>query len=94
MELILEKSFLKELKRCPLFLQKQVDSLLESIVQATDITHVPDCSAMQGKGNKAYYRIRIGGYRIGLKYENGIIKIITIITIQSRGDIYKKFPPK
>lgn len=94
MELILEKSFLKELKRCPVFVQKQVDSVLRSVVQATDITHVPDCSVMQGKGNKEYYRIRIGGYRIGLKYENGIVKIVTIITIQSRGDIYKEFPLK
>lgn len=94
MELILEKSFVKELKRCPVFVQKQVDSVLRSIVQAIDITHIPDCSAIQGKGNKEYYRIRIGGYRIGLKYENGVIKIVTIITIQSRGDIYKKFPPK
>lgn len=94
MELILERSFLKELKRCPVFVQKQVDSVLESIVRATDITHVPDCSAMQGKGNKEYYRIRVGGYRIGLKYKNGVVKIVTIITIQSRGDIYKKFPPK
>jgi hypothetical protein len=48
MELILEKSFLKELKRCPVFVQKQVDSVLESIARATDITHVPDCSVMQG----------------------------------------------
>jgi mRNA interferase RelE/StbE len=54
MELILEKSFLKELKRCHVFVQKQVDSVLESIARATDITHVPDCSAMQGKGNKAF----------------------------------------
>ena len=94
MELILERAFIKELKRCPAFVQKQVDSVLESIVKATDITHVPDCLVMQGKGNKDYYRIRVGGYRIGLKYENGVVKIVTIITIQSRGDIYKKFPPK
>lgn len=94
MELILEKTFIKELKRCPAFVQKQVEGVLQSIVLATDITHVPDCSVIQGKGNKEYYRIRVGGYRIGLKYENGMIKIVTIITIQSRGDIYKKFPPK
>lgn len=94
MELILEKTFVKELKRCPAFVQKQVDAVLESIVRAADITHVPDCSVMQGKGNEEYYRIRIGGYRIGLKYKDGVIKVVTIIPIQSRGDIYKKFPPK
>ncbi len=94
MELILEKSFIKELKKCPVFVQRQVDSVLKSIAGATEISHVPDCTIIQGQGKKAYYRIRVGGYRIGLKYENGMIKIVTIITIQSRGDIYKKFPPK
>lgn len=94
MELILEKTFLKELKRCPAFVQKQVESVLETVFRATDIMHVPNCSVMQGKENKAYYRIRVGGYRIGLKYENSVVKVVTIITIQSRGDIYKKFPPK
>jgi mRNA interferase RelE/StbE len=94
MELVVEKTFIKELKRCPGYVQKQVDHVLQTIASATDIMHIPDCSAMQGSANKLYYRIRVESYRIGIKYDNGVIKIITMLTIQSRGDIYKKFPPK
>lgn len=94
MELIIEKTFVKELKRCPDYIQKQVAAVLNTIDVAQIILEIPDCTLMQGKGNKEYYRIRVGGYRIGLKYHDGLIKIISIITIQSRGDIYKKFPLK
>ena len=93
MELVLEKTFVKELKRCPDYIQKQVANVLKTIYTANHISEIPDCSLIQGKGNKEYYRIRVGGYRIGLRYDNGAIKIIFMLTIASRGDIYKKFPP-
>ncbi len=38
-----------------------------------------------------YYRIRIGGWRIGLLYNHPNLLIITVL---ARGDIYKKFPPQ
>lgn len=94
MELIIEKAFVKELKRCPDHIQRQVAAVLGTVHAAKNIMDIPDCSLIQGKGNKEYYRIRVGGYRIGLKYFGGTIQIVSIITIQSRGDIYKKFPPK
>ncbi|WP_026630428.1 type II toxin-antitoxin system RelE family toxin [Dyadobacter alkalitolerans] len=94
MELVVEKTFVKELKRCPNYIQRQVAVVLNTIKVVDHIMDIPDCSLLQGKGNKEYYRIRVGGYRIGLKYDGGTIKIVSIITIQSRGDIYKKFSPK
>ncbi|MCE7063989.1 type II toxin-antitoxin system RelE/ParE family toxin [Dyadobacter sp. CY326] len=94
MELVVEKAFVKELKRCPDYIQRQVSVVLNNIKAVQNIMDIPDCSLIQGKGNKEYYRIRVGGYRIGLKHQEGTIKIVSIITIQSRGDIYKKFPPK
>ncbi len=45
-------------------------------------------------GYEEYYRIRLGGWRIGLKYEDGVLKIIHLMTIGPRGDVFKKFPPK
>jgi len=36
------------------------------------------------------YRMRIGKYRAIFKIENDEIKIINVIDINSRGDIYKK----
>ncbi|MCF0053495.1 type II toxin-antitoxin system RelE/ParE family toxin [Dyadobacter sp. LJ53] len=94
MELVVEKAFVKELKRCPDYIQRQVAIVLKTIRAVEHIMDIPDCSLIQGKGNNEYYRIRVGGYRIGLKYHEGTIKIVSIITMQSRGDIYRKFPPE
>lgn len=50
-----------------------------------------DLKRMEGqKKDENYYRIRIGSYRIGLEIIS--LKVI-LITVLSRGDIYKKFPP-
>lgn len=46
---------------------------------------------MAGKKESNYYRIRVGQYRIGSEYLKPDIILITIMT---RGDIYKHFPPK
>ncbi|MCF0060341.1 type II toxin-antitoxin system RelE/ParE family toxin [Dyadobacter chenwenxiniae] len=88
MELVFEKAFVKELKRCPDYIQRQGAIVLNTIRAVEHIMDIPDCSLIQGKGNNAYYRIHVGGYRIGLKYHEGTIKIVSIITMQSRGDIY------
>ncbi|MEO8961583.1 MAG: hypothetical protein ABI325_06870 [Ginsengibacter sp.] len=49
----------------------------------------------QQKGEN-YYRIRVGEWRIGVDPIAIGLKTpsIIIITILSRGEIYKKFPPK
>ena len=51
-----------------------------------------DTTIVKLEGFKQFYRIHVGSWRIGLKYENDEIKICSIITIQPRGDIYKEFP--
>ena len=43
------------------------------------------------KGSKVYYRIRLGQYRIGLKYIHPDVLLICCLI---RGEIYKTFPPK
>lgn len=50
-----------------------------------------DYKKMQGqKKGGNYYRIRIGQWRIGIEY---IDPEIIVITVLSRGNIYKHFPP-
>ncbi|MEO6684932.1 MAG: hypothetical protein ABIN24_03165, partial [Dyadobacter sp.] len=50
-----------------------------------------DYKKMQGqKKGGNYYRIRLGQWRIGIEY---IDPEIIVITILSRGNIYKHFPP-
>ncbi len=39
--------------------------------------------------SRNHYRIRIGDYRIGLKFDDGVI---TLIRCLHRRDIYKRFP--
>jgi mRNA interferase RelE/StbE len=47
---------------------------------------------MEGqRKDENYYRIRIGQWRIGIEV---IEPRVVIITILSRGDVYKHFPPK
>jgi len=94
MELRFTKSFLKEIKRCPLYIQKQTNAVLSIAENASNINEVPGCQELKGKNNKGYYKIRVGDWRIGLKYENNKIHILHVLTIEPRGDIYKNFPPK
>ena len=94
MEIILAKSFSKELKKCPHYIQKQAFEVLEIAEKSDTIYDIPGCEELSGKQNKGYFRIRVGDWQIGLKFENGQIHILHFITIASRGDVYKHFPPK
>lgn len=92
MEIILSKRFFKELRKCPPNIQLQVKSLIEIAENADNIDAIPDIKKLAGF--KDYYRVRLGGYRVGVKYESGQMKVLYILTVQSRGDVYKSFPPK
>lgn len=94
MEITLTKSFSKELKKCPNYIQKQAFEVLEIAEKSSNIYDIPGCEEMKGKQNKGFYKIRVGDWRIGLKYINGQIHILHFITISSRDDVYKHFPPK
>ena len=51
-----------------------------------------DYTKMEGqKKGENYFRIRLGDWRIGTQYVNPKIILITIL---SRGNIYKQFPSK
>jgi len=92
MEVILSKRFFKELRKCPKNIQLQTKSLVEIAEKVTVLEEIPDIKKMTGY--RDYYRIRVGGYRIGVKCESGIINVLYILTVQPRGDVYKTFPPK
>lgn len=91
MELTYKKSFIKELKRVPASIQKQAGDVFNKLVIAKKSENSGvDFTKMHGQ-NANYFRIRIGSYCIGCEY---VEPNIVIITIMSRGDIYKHFPPK
>lgn len=93
MEVIFKKSFIKALKSTP----KPIQRLTENVISKLETTSSLEKSGVdytkiegQKKGEQ-YYRIRIGDWRMGIEYIHPKIIIITILT---RGDVYKHFPPK
>jgi mRNA interferase RelE/StbE len=92
MKLIIKKSFSKNFKKIPPHIQKQTLEILKILNECESLeTSGVDYIEMEGqKKDENYYRIRVSGYRIGIEL---VEPSIIIITILSRGDIYKKFPP-
>lgn len=93
MKLIIKKSFSKNLKKTPPYIQKQILEILKILNECENLeTSGVDYIEMEGqKKDENYFRIRVGGYRIGIEL---VEPSIIVITILPRGDIYKKFPPK
>ncbi len=92
MEVIIKKSYLKDLKKVPKPIFIAADYVIDKLKSSTSLENSGvDCIKMEGqKKGENYYRIRIGDWRMGIEYvKPGII----IICILSRGTIYKKFPP-
>ena len=99
MEVTLRKSFVKELQKLPSKIQQKVMEILDALEQADDLgSSGVEYKYMEGqKKDQNYYRIRIGGWRMGLEYvppTDAQTAAAIVVTILSRGDIYKKFPPK
>ncbi len=93
MELILRNKFIKQVSKLPKEIQNAVSKNLDILALSESLESSGlDIKKMSGlKKNTNYYRIRIGDWRIGIEV---IEPTIIVITILSRGDIYKKFPPK
>lgn len=93
MEIIFKKSFIKNLLLTPKHIQDNVGKIIKVLESADTLESAPlDAKRMAGQNkNESYYRIKIGDWRIGVKYiKPGVI----LMTILHRGTIYKKWPPK
>ena len=86
------KGFIKDLKKCPKQIHKAVLEILEELEQADSLTDIKNIKKLAGYDT--FYRIRIGNYRVGIEVEDDVVKIVWVLTILPRGDVYKKFPPK
>ena len=87
MEIIITKTFEKQLKLVPKYIRENAIAVLEALETAKDITEIKELKKLSGYTN--YYRIRIGNYRMGLQIINPKIIVVTIL---HRGTIYKIFP--
>ena len=87
MELIITKTFEKQLKLVPKYIRGSAIAVLEALETAKNVTEIKDLKKLSGYTN--YYRIRIGNYRMGLQI---VEPKIIVVTILHRGTIYKIFP--
>ena len=87
MEIIITKTFEKQLKLVPKNIRESAIAVLEALETAKKVTDIKDLKKLSGYTN--YYRIRIGNYRMGLQIINPKIMVVTIL---HRGAIYKIFP--
>lgn len=89
MNLIVSNRVLKDARRLPQSVRQQLAEVLELIQEAPTFANIPHLKPLTGHPH--YYRIRLGGYRLGL-YWNG--NAFTVEEIDTRGDFYKKYPPR
>lgn len=88
MKVEFKSSFVKDLKKIKeKQLQGQIRELIEKVESSANITELDNMKKLSG--SDAYYRIRLGEYRIGLKIENNTVHFIRFL---HRKDIYRYFP--
>ncbi len=93
MEVIIGKQYLKDLRKVPKYVLIAADAVIDKLKSAENLNKSGvDYTKMEGqKKIENYYRIRVGEWRIGVVLKTPSIIILTIL---SRGEIYKKFPPQ
>lgn len=93
MEVIIKKSYLKDLRKVPKQIFLASDSVIDRLKASDTLKNSGlDYIKMEGqKKGENYYRIRVGDWRIGIEYINPKTIVICILR---RGDIYKHFPPQ
>lgn len=90
MKLAFKNSFLKIIKKLKDDeLKKLIAQAIYNCENANAFTDIDQCKKLIGFKN--YYRIRIGNYRIGLKWE-AEESTLYFVTFLHRKDIYKIFP--
>lgn len=88
MQVIYNKKFLKDLASLSSRQRIKVEKLVfEEIPAFKLLSEIYNLKKLQGY--QLYYRIKVGDYRIGLKFEN---QLLTFERVLHRKDIYNLFP--
>lgn len=87
MKFEIRRSFEKDAEKLSSREQEHLALVIGEISQSKKISDLKSCKKLAGHKNS--YRIRMGGYRIGFFFENGIIELVRVL---HRKDIYKYFP--
>jgi mRNA interferase RelE/StbE len=65
----------------------RVRTLIENVERAGSLTDVAGLKKLRGRG--AYYRIRLGDYRVGLAVEEDVVVFVRVL---HRREAYRYFP--
>lgn len=83
-----KRSFAKDLKKIRSdTLRAQILSVIEHVEQASSLDELGNLKRLTSDG--AYYRIRVGDYRIGLLLDD---QTVVFVRFLHRRDIYRYFP--
>ncbi len=83
-----KESFLKDLRAIKdRDLLARVNEIIQAVEKAQTPQEIPNLKKLRGERN--YFRIRIGDYRLGLKIEG---QLVTLVRLLNRKDIYRYFP--
>jgi mRNA interferase RelE/StbE len=89
MDLLYGKRFSKDLDaiRHEAKIRAQLLQLIKAIKAAGSLTELKDVRKIEGY--QAYFRIKLGDYRLGIKVKENTVELIRFL---HRKDIYKRFP--
>ena len=86
MNVTYDRKFFKDFSTAPEYVQVSFAELREKIETISTIRKIPNCRPL--KGQKDFYRIRIGDYRVTFKLVE--INSIELRRFLPRGQVYKK----
>ena len=82
------KRFLKEMKKLPGDIRNKIEHFAFSILpESTSLESLGNVEKM--KGYSAYYKVRFGMYRIGLRKDDDFVYVERVL---HRREIYRYFP--
>ncbi|MEA5471644.1 MULTISPECIES: type II toxin-antitoxin system RelE family toxin [unclassified Spirulina] len=88
MNIEFRKSFARDLLEIiDVKLLQRIQEVIERVEQAEKLSEVSNMKKI--KGETDYYRIRVGNYRIGIKFNDGVVYFVRIL---HRKEIYRYFP--
>jgi mRNA interferase RelE/StbE len=68
-------------------LRRRIQRVIEQVEAARTFQEIPNLKRLEARGK--YYRIRLGDYRLGLVFEQGVL---TFVRCLHRREIYRYFP--
>ncbi len=83
----IKKKAIKDIQKIPeVYKENIISFIFNDLKESKNLGEIPDAVKLKGFVN--YYRVRIGPYRIGFKYQDNQM---IIYRIMDRKDLYKYF---